>query len=322
MILLLLLGLMTSLFLSAFFSGSESGFYFISKDKLSLRAAQGEKKAERLLKLIQRPGEIISTMLIGNNVALQMGTTCGMLLLLQLEFQPFDLPFEVLTTLVLFLPFFVMGEVMPKATYRLYAEELLLRTDTLIQIFRIVFYPLTLGVKVIAKGLELLFGVSPVVESRFDRQHLSKNLGHAFSDGELSEEQVESLSQVMNASHYPVERVMVPLMKSPLVPVNAKLDELKSIYLDAPQKAYPVYEGKKGNIVGTVNVHRLATRGSSSDEPIRDYLVPKITIESGKAFNDVLPLFFEQNASLVFVTKENRVIGTISWKRALLLLLR
>jgi len=274
------------------------------------------------LKLIQRPGEIISTMLIGNNVALQMGTTCGMLLLLQLEFQPFDLPFEVLTTLVLFLPFFVMGEVMPKATYRLYAEELLLRTDTLIQIFRIVFYPLTLGVKVIAKGLELLFGVSPVVEARFDRQHLSKNLGHAFSDGELSEEQVESLSQVMNASHYPVERVMVPLMKSPLVPVNAKLDELKSIYLDAPQKAYPVYEGKKGNIVGTVNVHRLATRGSSSDEPIRDYLVPKITIESGKAFNDVLPLFFEQNASLVFVTKENRVIGTISWKRALLLLLR
>ena len=97
MTILLLMGLLTSLVLSAFFSGSESGFYFISKDKLSLRAAQGEDKAERLLKLLSRPGEIISTMLIGNNVALQMGTTCAMLLFMQVAFQPFGISYEILT---------------------------------------------------------------------------------------------------------------------------------------------------------------------------------------------------------------------------------
>lgn len=322
MILLLFLGLLVSLLLSAFFSGSESGFYFIFKDKLSLRAAQGDETAERLLQLLSRPGEIISTMLIGNNVALQLGTTCAMLFLMELQFQPFGIPYEVLTTIVLFLPFFIMGEVLPKATYRLYAEELLLRTDMLIQFFRVLFFPLTWLVRGFARLLEAYFGVLPIDESQFDRAHMSLNLGHAFSGGELSKEQVESLSQVMNASDYPVERAMLPLHRAPLVSIDASLDELREVYLTHPEKAYAVYKGRKTNIVGTVDVHKLVLTSGVSQRPIEKALNPKVSLEGGTTFREVLPLFFEKNAALVFVTRDHRVIGTITWKSALLLLLR
>jgi len=322
LIFILIAGLILSLLLSAFFSGSESGFYFVSKGKLSVRAAQGEKRAERLLKLLARPGEIISTMLIGNNVALQLGTTCAMLILVNMEFSPFDIPYEILTTLLLFLPFFVFGEVMPKVNYRLYAEELLLLTYPLIQFFRIAFFPFTWMVKLIAKLLEHWFGVQPITEATFDRQHMSLNLGHAFSGGELSEEQVESLAQVLNASDYPVEQVMLNLLKAPKVSIESSMSELREMYLAHPEKAYPVYSGKKNNFVGTVDVHKLVMSVTNESRPIVKALMPMVSIEAGRAFRDALPLFFEQNAALIFVTRVDRVIGVITWKRALLLLLR
>jgi CBS domain containing-hemolysin-like protein len=215
-----------------------------------------------------------------------------------------------------------MGEVLPKATYRLYAEELLLRTDILIQFFRVLFFPITWLVRGFAKLLEVYFGVLPMDEGRFDRAHMSLNLGHAFSGGELSKEQVESLSQVMNVSDYPVERSMLPLHKAPLVSIQATLDELREVYLTHPEKAYAVYEGKKTNIVGTVNVHKLVLSSGVSKRPIKQALMPKMSLEVGKTFREALPLFFEKNASLVFITRNKKVIGTITWKSALLLLLR
>ncbi len=66
MILLFLLGTLIALFLSAFFSGSESGLYFVRKERISILDAQGDRRASRLLKVIKDPQKMIITMLIGN----------------------------------------------------------------------------------------------------------------------------------------------------------------------------------------------------------------------------------------------------------------
>ena len=71
---MLLLGLLASLLLSAFFSGTESGFYFIKKERLHLLEAQGHRAARKLLDILRQPGPLVSTMLIGNNISLQLGT--------------------------------------------------------------------------------------------------------------------------------------------------------------------------------------------------------------------------------------------------------
>ena len=61
--------LAVGVFLSAFFSGSETGFYRASRFRVVLSALDGDRIAKRLLWLVNNPSLFVATTLIGNNVA-------------------------------------------------------------------------------------------------------------------------------------------------------------------------------------------------------------------------------------------------------------
>ena len=57
------------LWLSAFFSGSETGFYRMSFVRLSIDAHAGDRTAKRILWFVRHPSAFVATTLVGNNVA-------------------------------------------------------------------------------------------------------------------------------------------------------------------------------------------------------------------------------------------------------------
>jgi putative hemolysin len=324
----LIFGLLTSLLLSAFFSGTESGFYFIKKERLRLLELQGHAAARKLLNILRQPGPLVSTMLIGNNIALQLGTDVTMRYFNGMEyFHPTGgagnpwISAEIVTTLVLFLPFFIFGEVLPKATYRLYCEDLLLKTVPLIQICRWVFWPFTALVGVVVLFLEKKLGVEAEAELRFDREHLSKNLGHAYAGGVLSAEQLESLSQAIHAGDRPVERMMTSLTQSPMLEKDASIKEIRELYERQPQASYPVYAERRTNVIGVVDMRQLTISGYQGGG-LGSLLQEPVTVEWGQPFHDAISLFFERDIPLVFVVKQGKVLGFITWMEALLKLLR
>ena len=69
MILLSIVMLLCGIFLSAFFSGSETGFYRVSRFRLVLSSLDGDRISRNLLWLINNPSLFVATTLIGNNVA-------------------------------------------------------------------------------------------------------------------------------------------------------------------------------------------------------------------------------------------------------------
>jgi putative hemolysin len=315
---LLLVGIAISLVLSAFFSGSESGFYFIKKEKLSVLEAQGNGPAKRLLKLLKSPGALVSTMLIGNNIALQLGTEVTFLYLNK-EWENPWLSLEVATTLILFLPFFIFGEVLPKATYRLHAEFLLLRSVVLIIFCRWIFSPIATVVSGITWILERSFGIQREESQSFDRENLSANLGHAYAGGVLSEEQLDSVSQAMNTGDLPVERRMTPLLQGTMVSAEATLKEISDLYRKNASPCFPVYGRKRTEILGVVDLRRLAHKKGSLD--LSKNLLPMTTVEWGTPFHQTLDLFFDKNSPIIFVQRQGKTVGYITWVDALTKLL-
>ena len=71
MIALTLLCILLLLFLSAIFSGSETGLYSLNRVKLRYREKQGERRAVMMTALIKNSAPCIITILIGNNLAAQ-----------------------------------------------------------------------------------------------------------------------------------------------------------------------------------------------------------------------------------------------------------
>lgn len=69
MIALPILLLVIGVFLSAFFSGMETGFYRASRVRVVMAGLEGDRISQSLLKLINNPTWFVATALIGNNVA-------------------------------------------------------------------------------------------------------------------------------------------------------------------------------------------------------------------------------------------------------------
>ena len=149
--------------LSAFFSGSETGFYRVSQLQLHLQQQQGDPIARRLGRFLQTPERFVSTTLVGNNVANYL--TALAIGLFIAEASGFSGPsggMELAATLLLAPVIFVFGELIPKSLY--YRSPLsLLRSRSLVflffyYVFLPVSYPLTLIAGLISKfiGLSLI----------------------------------------------------------------------------------------------------------------------------------------------------------------------
>ena len=104
--------------LSAFFSGSETGFYRLSVLRLSIDARAGDRPSERLLWFARNPAYFVATCLVGNNVANYLTTAAIGWGLVALFGATTDL-LEVAATLMISPIIFLFGELLPKNIYYL-----------------------------------------------------------------------------------------------------------------------------------------------------------------------------------------------------------
>src|SRR5690606_16097078 len=128
-----------SLLLSAFFSGVEIAY--LSANKLSIEVFKNKdsKKGKVLTTLYNDPKSFLSTLLVGNNIALVMFT-----ILITGITQPFltaVLPLNnaavgLINTFILTLIVLISGEYIPKTLFRIYANELIFKLAYPINFFR------------------------------------------------------------------------------------------------------------------------------------------------------------------------------------------
>ena len=107
-----LIVLLLLILLSAFFSSAETAMTTVNKIRIMSLADDGNKKAKTLLKIIENPGKLLSTILIGNNIVNNVATTIGAVLFIKLlneESGP-AVSAAVLTIVIL-----IFGEVTPKS---------------------------------------------------------------------------------------------------------------------------------------------------------------------------------------------------------------
>ena len=103
------------LWLSAFFSGSETGFYRISFVRLSIDAHAGDASASRVLWFARHPSAFVATTLVGNNVA-NFLTAQGVALAITAIVTSPGLAWEIVGTLAISPIVFLFGELSPRTS--------------------------------------------------------------------------------------------------------------------------------------------------------------------------------------------------------------
>ncbi len=196
--------------LSAFYSGSETGFYRLSLPRLDIDARAGDKTARQLQWFSKNPAYFIATCLIGNNVANYV-TTAAIGWMTLIVFAETNAKIEIVATLLMAPIIFQFGELLPKNVYyltpltRLSKETRWFRYS--FRSFLLLSYPLVLITRVFER---ISAQQHQPTEMLLGRNRLVQLLQHSHEEGVLTDIQSRLTNGLLLLAPQPILNSMTP----------------------------------------------------------------------------------------------------------------
>ncbi|MCH2107432.1 MAG: CNNM domain-containing protein, partial [Planctomycetes bacterium] len=203
--------LLVALFASAVFSGSETGLYRLSRARLEVEARAGRRSAKLLRYLVGHESAVLVTILVGNNIALEILTWRAK----HLGGEAGDgFSKEFLVALILTPIVFFLGEALPKDLFRRRPHATMAWTADFLLIARFLLWPAERVLSLISKASGVLFGLrGEERESVGTRESVERLLQEGALLGALEPRAEELARNALELRRVPLERVMTPWEK-------------------------------------------------------------------------------------------------------------
>ncbi len=297
------------LLLSAFFSGMEIAF--VSSDRIRLELDKKEKglTGKILRKLTQSPSDFITTMLVGNNVALVvyglfMGDLVTELLLKHVgKLNSFNelLIQTVVTTLVILFT----AEFLPKVVFQLYSNKLLKFFAVPAYIIYLLFWPVTRFILWISNLiLKLIFKTeNDEVQQAISKMELGKFISEQLKDNKEEDETYNELKILNNALDFAdvkAREIMVPRIEIEALDVDTSIEDLRDKFIETGMSKIIIYKDNIDNIIGYVHSFDMFKNPKNIKEVLREVLFVPETIP----INDLLNEMTKKKKNIAIVLDE------------------
>nr|WP_177296341.1 hemolysin family protein [uncultured Blautia sp.] len=264
-----LIVLLILLLLSAFFSSAETAMTTVNKIYIMSLVNEGNKRAKTLQKIIDNPGKLLSTILIGNNIVNLSASSLATSWTTRVLGNAFvGIATGILTLLVL-----LFGEITPKTMATLYAERLSMAYAPVIYFLMKVLTPVIFIVNRLSNGILYILRIDPKgKQSTMTEQELRTIVDVSHEDGVIESEEKKMIYNVFDFGDSRAKDVMVPRIDMSFIDVNATYEELMESFKEDGYTRYPVYEDSTDNIIGTINMKDLLLWDPKEHFSIRNIL--------------------------------------------------
>ena len=255
--------------LSAFFSSAETALTTVNRMRVRTLAEAGDKRALVLTKVIEDPGKMLSTILVGNNVVNLSASSLMTTLTLQLfGSKAVGVATGVLTLLIL-----VFGEISPKTLATIYSEGLALRYAKVIYFLMTLLTPVIFCVNQLSLGFLLLLRIDPKKKQEaITEDELRTIVEVSHEEGVIEIEEKKMINNVFDFGDSVAKDVMVPRIDMVMVEVNTNFRELMEIIRREKFTRFPVYEGTTDNVIGIINVKDILLAENRHKFAIRAFM--------------------------------------------------
>jgi len=214
------------LFLSAFFSGSETGFYRATRVRLVLDSVSGDWIARGLLYLSTHPSLFVATTLVGNNVANYL-VSLAIVLGAQAVVQGPGHVAEVLAPIALAPVLFIYGELLPKNLFLQAPNRLLRLGGPLFLACTVLFLPVSLLLWWLNRWLAMLVSEpDEPVQTTLARRELRRLVEEGHAVGILHPSQRSLAQGVFSVATRPIGQFVTPIAQLPRATRQMSRDEV------------------------------------------------------------------------------------------------
>ncbi len=298
------------LFLSGFFSGSETALTAASRFKLKTMADAGNAGAKRAMDLTEDNERLIGSVLLGNNLVNILATSLATSLLTVL----FAGGGVVIATAIMTALILVFAEVMPK-TYAITKPEVAAsRVAPIIALVVRLLAPIVSAVRLLVRVMLRIFGVEIDPNTGImAHEEIAGAIALHHSEGGMLKDDRDRLMGALDLKSREVEEIMLHRSEIEMIDATSSPADILEQALASPYTRIPVFDEDPENIIGVIHAKDLLRHLKSallSDEiagetfDIRQVMMEPYFVPETTTLNDQMREFLRRRAHFALVVDE------------------
>ena len=302
------------LIISGLLSGSETSITSVSKSKIHKLSNRGDVRAKKVLKLIEKKNDLVSSILIGNNIINILASVLATALLIKYYGDKGIL----YSTVVMSALIVIFSEVFPKNYALLKPDRFVLTMSGPLTIFSKLLLPFILFLRFINFIIFKLMRVDTTnkVTSKTAREDIRNIINMHEDEGRLLKDESDMLNAILDLKEITVEKIMTH--RKNIYSIN--IEESDTFFTKIAKSSFsriPVWKDNPNNILGLVHaknvLSNLDENGALDINKIKENLIKPWFIPETTKAKDQLNEFIKRKEKLAFIVDEyGELMGLIS----------
>lgn len=248
---------------SAFFSGMEIAFVSSNKLRFEMERSQSGLNSRMASTFFEHPNNFLSTLLVGNNIALVIYGILIARILDPLVIQPLGITNEWLAlltqTIISTIIVLFTGEFLPKMLFKINPNRALTLFAPIAYFFYIILYPIAKFTSTLAKGILRIFGLrvnnddSDRAFTKVDLDYLIQTTIDQTDNEEEITDEVKIFQNALDFGSCKVRDCIVPRTEIVAVDKTVSLEQLKAKFIESGCSKIIVFDDDIDNVVGFIH---------------------------------------------------------------------
>lgn len=314
--------------LNAFFAATEIAVISLNEKKVHALADEGDKRAGKMLKIIEEPTRFLSTIQIGITLAGFLGSAFAAdnfaEKVSEFFIKTFGVPQSykgtmntvavVAVTLILSYFTLILGELVPKRIAMKHKEKLANSVCGIISFLAALLKPIIWFLTVSTNAVLRLIGIDPhEKEEPVSEEDIVLMLDAGADEGSLDQDDIEYIKNVFKLDKMTAEDVMTPWKSVVCLTADATDSEVIDVIEKEGYSRIPVYDEEEDHIIGILHARDYLLRRGNPGFTLKDVMhqpvfVPE-TVNLDMLFKDMQT---DHNHLVVVVNEYGETSGIVS----------
>jgi CBS domain containing-hemolysin-like protein len=284
--------------MSAYFSATETAFTSLNRIKIKNMAQDGDKRAQRVLRLSENYDSLLSSILIGNNIVNILMTAIDTALFIEL----YGSRGTTIATIVITVVVLVFGEISPKSLAKESAESFSMFSAPIIKICIVILTPLNF---IFSGWKKLLNRVFHTGQSRgMTEDELITIVEEATAEGDIEEDQSELIQNAIEFNELEAGEVMTPRVDIMAIDIEMSKEEASELFRKTGFSRMPVFEDDLDHIIGVLNHKDFHNYVIGTEKEMSDFVKPVVFVAETMKIADLLKRMQSMKTHIAIIVDE------------------
>lgn len=294
----LILALIVLVALSAFFSATETAYMSLNRVRIKNMANDGDRRARRVMKLLDSYDSLLATVLIGNNIVNISSASIATVLFVSF----FKNNGATISTVVMTVVVLIFGEITPKSLAKEAADSFALKVSGPVTVLNTLFFPLSFLLIHLKSAVSRLIRVEK--SSGMTEDELLTLVDEAEQDGGIDSGEKELFHNVIEFTDLDAGDILTPRIDVVAIDIEETPKELQELFEETGFSRIPVYRDTIDNIVGVVNEKDFHRHLRDTENTIESILQPALFIPASVKISELLKRLQQEKVHIAVVVDE------------------